>query len=127
MLKHHTKEGGTVAVTRTTIYLGEKDRCALSLIQGRYGLATLSDAIRFSVRVVQGLAPPETAIAHHLPVRGGQRRARESGTVEALIAQARQSGHAAAHVIAQTKAFLDQRHPGRPEGGLEHRTAQAGL
>src|SRR5262245_15214171 len=98
-----------MGAVRTTIYLEDKDRRSLEVIQGRYGLATLSDAIRFSVRVVQGLAPPETAIAHHLPVRGGQRRTRESGTVEALIAQARQSGHAAAQVIAQTQAFLNQR------------------
>ena len=116
-----------MAAIRTTIYLEDKDRRSLKVIQDRYGLITLSDAIRFSVRVVQGLAPPKTAIAHHLPVRGAVRRARESGTVEALITQARQSGHAAAHVIAQTRAFLDQRRPGRPEGGIEHRTAQAGL
>src|SRR5262249_25645700 len=59
------------------------DRRALKVLQERYGLATLSDAIRFSIRIVQGLAPPESALAHHLPVRG-QRRSRGTSTREGL-------------------------------------------
>ena len=108
MLKHHTKEGGTVAVTRTTIYLEEKDRRVLSLIQGRYGLATLSDAIRFSIRVVQGLAPEEGVLDQPFPSRR-QRRTKGAGKPEAVIVQARQTSRAARQLIAQTKAFLDQR------------------
>jgi len=46
-----------MAAIRTTIYLEDKDRRSLKVIQDRYGLVTLSDAIRFSVRVVQRLAP----------------------------------------------------------------------
>src|SRR5262249_32429273 len=114
-------------VMRTTIYLEDKDRRALEGIQGRYGVATLSDAIRFSVPVVQGLAPPKTAIAPPPPPRRAVPPPPGASTVGGPLTQARQSGHAAAHVIAQTRAFLDQRRPGRPEGGIEHRTAQAGL
>ena len=98
-----------MAALRITIYLEDKDRRALEVIRDRYGLATLSDAIRFSIRIVQGLNLPESALAHHLPVRG-QRGTREPDNTEALIAHAQQSGHAAEHVIAHATAFLHRHH-----------------
>ena len=42
---------------RTTIYLDEKDRQALTTLQARYGMATLSDVIRFALRTLA--AQPE--------------------------------------------------------------------
>ena len=94
-----------MAVIRTTIYLEEKDRRTLSLIQDRYGLATLSDAIRFSIRVVREFPPTEARLVPHWPQRG-----RKDGKLalarEQLIAQARQTNQATEQVIAKTREFL---------------------
>src|SRR5262245_47624337 len=111
-----------MAALRTTIYLEAKDRHALQEIQRRYGLATLSDAIRFSIRVVQGvpqasaLAPPETALARCRPVRG-QRRTREPQRPEALMTRAQQASRTAQRIVTQTTAFLDERRRGRERRG----------
>jgi len=101
------------------MYLEDKDRRALEVIQGRYGLATLSDAIRFSIRVVHGLASPESAVAQHLPVVRGQLGTWEPGKAEALIAQAQQTSQDAQQVIAHAKEFLNrqrQRTAAHPPG-----------
>ena len=97
-----------MAVIRTTIYLEDKDRRALSVIQRRYGLATLSDAIRFSIRVVQGLAPAERAIFQQLPSRG-QRRTKKLVERETFIVQAQQISQATKQIISKTKEFLHKR------------------
>ena len=97
-----------MGAVRTTMYLEDKDRRALELIQGRYGLATLSDAIRFSIRVVQRLDTPESAITQHLLTVRGLPRTREPGKAEALMAQAHRTSQGAQQVIAHAKAFLNR-------------------
>ena len=99
-----------MGAARTTMYLEDKDRRALEVIQDHYGLATLSDAIRFSLRVVQGLAPPESAVARHLPV-GRPRQRWEPGTLEAFMAQAQQTRRDTQQFLTQAKAFLHQHCP----------------
>lgn len=37
---------------RTTIFLADEDKEAITVIRGRFGLSTDSDAIRFAVRIV---------------------------------------------------------------------------
>src|SRR5215470_5716628 len=96
-----------MATLRTTMYLEDKDRRALQVIQERYGLATLSDAIRFSIRVVQRLDAPESAVARHLPVCC-QHRTREPGNAEALMAQSHLISQEAQQVIAHAKEFLNR-------------------
>jgi len=112
-----------MGAVRTTIYLEEKDRRALRVIQDQYGLATLSDAIRFSIRVVQGLDPPESAVARHLPAGRGQPRTPEPETPKTVIARARQARHTAEQVIVQTTAILNRlRYPTEQGAKRKRRT-----
>lgn len=41
-----------MSISRTTIYLSATDRHALAVLQARYGLATMSDALRLAVRLL---------------------------------------------------------------------------
>jgi len=107
------------------MYLEDKDRRALQAMQERYGLATLSDAIRFSIRVVQGLNAPESAVTQHLPAVRGQPRIREPGKMEALITQSQLISQEAQQVIAHAKEFLN-RHRQRPAAHTPALQRQAG-
>jgi hypothetical protein len=55
-----------MASKRTTIYLDDQDRQALSLLQDRYGLSTLSDVIRFALRSMAA-EPPQHGIVLQEP------------------------------------------------------------
>lgn len=41
-----------IDMQRTSIFLGDKDRAAIRVIQERYGVSTDSDAIRLALRVL---------------------------------------------------------------------------
>jgi hypothetical protein len=97
-----------MAARRTTIYLEDKDRRALSFLQNRYGLATLSDALRFSIRVVRDLAPHEGEHLDQLSPRN-QRQIPQRLAWEKLIVRARQANHGAELILSQTQALLDKR------------------
>jgi hypothetical protein len=47
-----------MAVKRTTIFLLERDVRLIRALQGRYGLRTQSDVIRFALRTVGGVPTP---------------------------------------------------------------------
>jgi len=52
-----------MANKRTTIYLDDQDRQALSLLQDRYGLSTLSDVIRFTLRSMAAEPPQRSKVS----------------------------------------------------------------
>jgi hypothetical protein len=57
-----------MANKRTTIYLDDQDRQALSLLQDRYGLSTLSDVIRFTLRSMAAEPPQHGEVLQELPL-----------------------------------------------------------
>jgi len=59
----------TMTTKRTTIYLDEKGRQALTALQARYGMATQSDVIRFALRALATLAE-RTVLPQEVPSQG---------------------------------------------------------
>ena len=93
---------------RTTIYLDEKDRRGIKVMQERYGLATLSDVIRFAIRVLSTL-PAEREQVLVRPGSWTQQRLEAMRDREAFTAKAKRISVEAEYVITQAERYLREK------------------
>lgn len=95
--------------TRTSIFLTSTDKTAIRRLQARYGLATMSDAIRFALRLTDTVFRGETTQLLELMARVTPPRAPLPPQLQARLAKVKQVSHDVERLLDHNAALLAQR------------------
>ncbi|HKA55167.1 MAG TPA: hypothetical protein VKJ47_16055 [Candidatus Binatia bacterium] len=98
---------------RTSIFLTPADRVAIRRLQLRYGLATMSDALRFSLRLTETFFSGDEQRMVELLRRGTQQRAPLPQRLQAGLAKAQQVNQRVELRLSRNAELLAQGRGGR--------------
>jgi hypothetical protein len=91
---------------RTSIFMTADDRKAVGALQKRYGLSTMSETIRFALRLATAFAPKES---HHIVPSGRYKPAIPSAQVHRLITRAQRINQRVEERVRFNETLLAQR------------------
>jgi len=91
---------------RTSIFLTPTDRLAIRRLQTRYGLATMSDALRFSLRLTETFFSGDEQRMVELLRRGAQQRVPLPQRLQTRLAKTKQVNQQVEHRLSRNAEIL---------------------
>ena len=98
---------------RTSIFLTPADRVAIRRLQARHGLATMSDALRFSLRLTETFFSGDEQRMVELLRRGAQQRVPPPRRLQASLAKAQEVNQRVELRLSRNAELLAQGRGGR--------------
>ena len=94
---------------RTSIFLTPADHVAIRRLQARYGLATMSDAIRFSLRTTESFSRGDEQRLTELLTSTAKKRVPPSQRLQTILSRVKQTNQKVERRLSRNEEILSQR------------------